>query len=632
MEPDLKRPRIAATADLRSIVNLAREQKDGANRRTDTAKGVVRRPRSLEGKPLSDRAAERHFLRRAKLKNDSLGTETEAEKAEYDEAELSTEQGQIQEQQFQEMLKDNGVGERTGWLEVMSRCTSDHRYLLVKPYGLRKHVWVKYNQKLAKFRRRKGILKRRRTAEEFQQLLDTTFEEEPYTVLSLNRCRPEAVRSLEADARYQAIEQRERVGLIKSFFSARARKGAAEQAKRRRKALDTVQSTLDERIHPSLRPPRERTDDADNKGALGSRSPTQPESTTDAAVQAANPQSRESTLQYFDDLTSTHELERFVRGMPESSMIDQNDLTGLVRNWRRNLHSLVREKKAREREAKRAQQREYRAVFRSGVESMILSGRLPIYPRWKDVCETVAKESFAKTETELGAMPVDLFEDGVRLFEDRVQSHREEFKRRLKDSGIEVTESTTIEDLQKTEGVAGFLETVEVSVATALLSDRQRKESKRKQKEKDRALASFDVFLRGFDAPSTTPFEEAHATWKEESIYIELQKVIGRDMLKRAYDDFMQWRKEKEEKRIKRKYEQSHITSYEPSGVPTQENIKRARVSVVNHNSVRFNPGPQEEDNGWAAAVSAKPVNEATKLEEREKRKREILESLNSTS
>lgn len=613
-QPNSKRPR-TDPAGLKTTVSHPSDDKTGNKAR------VVRRPRASDGKPLTDHQSETYFLKRAAIRRKSKDVLGHEPIAPLSPCSTDLEKAKL----FDALLTEKGITDKMTWLETMSRCAGDQRYTVIMPYGKRKYAWVKYCQKFVKDKRRANILQTRRIAEEFHALMSATFINEAYNALSLSRCKPENVRIFESDPRYAAVKEKERSVLIKSFFSSRARKNAKERAKLKKEALFRMSRLLEKKVHPSLlaTPHRNAVGVGDKKKGDAENEKEDSEKEEDENT------GKEDKITFFDDRTQFREIERYLSSLPDAEYLSTEDMTDLVRDWRRYFESLLQQKRAREREARKLQQKEYRANFRTGIEKMMLDGLLPTNVRWKDVSETIAKESFAKPESELDARPSELFEDGKGLFESRLHKHREEFKRLLKDAQIVVTDSSTLEEISKNESLGAFLNNLEGSIGTALFLDRQRKESKRRQRERDRILREYEEFIQRSDIPLRKSFESVVESWKELPEFKRFQSVLGVDGVEQMYSQHMSWRIAEEQRIMKRKLETHEPIPFGQSLVPMGEDVKRARMSNMLPEPISFPPLPQgEEENGWAAAVSANPLTEAEKLAAREKRKREILESV----
>lgn len=616
-----KRARIdPVVGDLRQKLLKRREEKVRRNEK------VLRRPRNSEGKALSDRQAEAYFLRRAKIRG---GEGTEIVVTNEVDAEAI----------FIQLLREKGIGANETWLEAMGRCADDSRYLAVKSYGSRKNAWLKARQKATKEERRQRIVTNRANDEAFLKLMGEVFVDEPFTATTLERCNPESVRRFESDSRFRAVDERKRANLIKCFLGVRSRKGERERKNRRRECMESMRAELDKMIDPSL-----VSINGTEKGQKdGQNILMVAENTKGQNASSFNPPSNGKT--FFNDRTPFRELERFLINIPGSDIVSDNDRADIIREWRKHWDKLMHEKRSREREELKALQRERRASFRSGVEGMLLENRIPISAHWKDVADIVMKESFAMSEEDLDARPSDLFHDGVDLFQDTVHRHREEFKRLVKESGVEIQDSTTVEDLQKVNILNEFVKGQKESIVAALLVDRKRRESRRRQKEMQRAAEGFEEVLRHTAVNASSTYESITEMLKDRSVYKQLFALGGDAGVRRVYDEFMKkWRvselEEAEPNRLKRKHgDPAAPIPFDHEALAALERAKRIRLpGGVPIPQVPYRPPPPpvtvpvhvEEESGWAAAVSAKPMTEKEKLEAKEKRKRELLGTLES--
>lgn len=579
--------------------------------------GIVRRPRDAEGKPLTDRASEGYFLKRAEIRRKGRADSTPTVPSFNAEA-----TPQERRAVFDNLLAERGMTGSSSWLEVMARCADDPRYRVVESYGLRKDTWHKFREKRRRTDHRNEIVRARKASEDLIALMDETFKEEKIHVLTLSRCSADKVRAFEADARAKALKERDRSVLIKTYFASRARRGAVELARKRKKLLADINAELQRKIHPSLLPPL--------RDLNGIRKDDE-EVDADEAKMEEDVTMEEKDKDYFNDRTSYRELERFIGGLDVERIASGDDIAEVIHKWRRQVDMLSEQKLIRERELRKKTEKDNRGRFRTGILDMILEGRLSFTARWKEVSETVGKEHFAKSENELGARPIDLFEDGMQLFEKRVERYREEFRQLLKDGDVEVNNNTTVESLGELECMKGFVDGIEKAVVHALLVDRQRKESKRRMKERDRLLGEFDDLLRSSDLSSEVVFEKAEEDWKDMSTYKELMELGAHEIIRRKYDEFMRRRRVKDERKVKRKAE----VQADGDGLPgVNPRVKRSRVAMVPRRGSTTNLGgrvvaiAKEEENGWDAVVSEKvTMTEEEKTAEKERRKREILQA-----
>lgn len=611
---DAKRLRTdSPIGDLRQKISKPR---DGKEKKADVP---VRRPRNSEGKTLTDRQAESYFLSRVKIR----GSE---------EAEASMVENANAEVLFLELLKEKGIGEKSSWLETMARCSQDPRYTSLKPYGARKHAWHKAKQKASKESRRMKVMTSRMRDGSFLEAMEEFFENEPFSATTLERCSSDNVKRFQSDQRSQAVDERKRAVLIESFLAVRSRQGIRKRASKRKEYMAKMRAELERMIDPSLTlisggDTRITDKDLDDIKLNG-----------ETRDEAAN-----GTV-YFTDRTPFRELEHFLVKLPGSAFVNESDRASIIRDWRRHLDKLAHEKRSREREARKSLRRERRAAFRSGLEKMMLDGRIPFSPHWKDVSEDVMRESFAMREEDLDARPSDLFHDGVDLFHERVQKHQDEFKRLLKDSKVEVQSRTTLDELRKVKVLNEFFSHMKESIAEALLADRKRRESKRRQRDLQRATEDFETLLRRYASAmglnaSSSP-EAIIEGVKERSAYKQILAVGGEDLVVQCCKDFLERLRDKEQReadknRLKRKHDNPNAPiPFDYEALAALERAKRIRlpglpVPQVPHMPLRAPPAPPpvrvEEESGWAAAVSSRPLSEKEQQEERERRRRELL-------
>eukprot|EP00178_Gracilaria_changii_P024208 TRINITY_DN729_c0_g1_i1.p1 TRINITY_DN729_c0_g1~~TRINITY_DN729_c0_g1_i1.p1 ORF type:complete len:851 (+),score=132.26 TRINITY_DN729_c0_g1_i1:4881-7433(+) len=588
------------------------------HKKADTAKKrVVRRPRSRDGKALTDRQAEAYFLKRAEIRK----TKSQTEQTEFT-AEESLSPSSCQ-RHFYDLLKEKGFTAKSSWLEVMSGCSSDPRYALISSYGKRKDAWIKYCDKEKKAEGRREILRVRRASEDLLALLGECFKNEPYDVPNLNRCRRENVLAMEDDPRFSAVEERSRMNLVRAFFNARVRDGRAEREKRRKKAIDAVSSELERRIHPALlpvQPEKDKNPTMENERKTGNGASGE----TSEEVSSRPNAGVHPTL---TDATPYRELRKFAFELDKDHDLDEEDVARIIRHFKKKVDALVQRKRSKEKEILKAKQRSCRADFRAGVEKMILSGKIPPTARWKDVSMIIGKEDFAKPESELAASPMDLFEDAIAMFEQSIHKRREEFRRILKDSNVEISEETTVETLQNIEPLKVYLKSMEPIVIDALIEDRKRKEKRKRQKEREAAEEDYRDFLSRTLTSTEQSYDSMPQSWKEDPSLVHANAQLGEARTRELYELQMLSMRAREGHMTKRKFETT-LDSGALASLSEMGATKRVRISA-NHSPLPFETEPpNEEEDGWAAAVSAKPLSEAEKAEQRERRKREILGAL----
>lgn len=595
----------------------------------------VRRPRTAEGKALTDKAAEKYFITRAALRKSADDADNVALPTFEDEVDVRGTAGTTgwTEERiavFETMLRDCNITAQSSWLETMATCTDDKRYQVLPSYGLRKHAWNNYRQKDLHMQRRTAILAERATATAFMELLEECFGSEPADVLTLDACRPTAVRTFQAEQRYRTMSSDEnRHALTRAFFSQRQRKAEREREALRKECLSAMRASLDAKIDPAIL-------DVDSTSA---GKPTLSDVEAPAAVKNVTDAKDKKT--WFTDRTLFRDLEKFLSDQSQFRDVSEEDRAMVIRDWRRDVGRIVMEKRAREKEARRFLERQNRARFRDGVEKMLLDGRLAIGARWRDVAETVCKEDFAQDEQDLGARPSALFEDAHEMFNKRVHTHKDQFKKLVKDADLDITEKTTVEELRKVEALASLISTLQDSIVTALLLDRKRKEEKRRI----RAIEDFGDLLRRRDFASDATPESIIELVSARSAYKQLHAMIGDEGMTKIVAESLERRRAKDQKRAKRKMDDMngpppmhHNSGLPLGGASADDRAKRPRLGQ-GHGRIRgeqrpvllpFGAAAREEESGWAAAVSNKPMTETERAEERERRKREILAGMDS--
>lgn len=582
---------------------------------------IVRRPRDAGGKPLSDRAAEKYFLNRAEIRRK---TRYRVERT----PQRTVNHNASQEERtnsFYAMLSDHNVPHSSSWLEAMFRCAEDARYQLLESYGARKNAWEKYCQKRAKGLRRAAVIASRKKDDDFVLLLQRCFDTEPFNVRSLSKCDEDSVSSFKCDPCFRAVDEQKRSDLVSAFFATRERRGILERKHKKDKVLEQMNDALQEKVAPTLR----RISGGNNKG--------------DEVMSPINDGIGEgedyNESLFFTNRTSFRELEHFLSLFPGAEYVSQDDISDLICSFRRQVDLLAEEKQTREREARKRLQHENRGRFRNGILDMVLQGRIPVTAKWKEVSEIVAREKFAKPEAELGFRPSALFEDGMSLFQDRAYNHREKFKQLLKDASVEISNETTIDKLVKIESFVPFCKGLERPILEALLVDRQRKENKRRQKDRERLTMEFENLLRSSDISSDATLDDMKMRLKDNAIFSKVLTLCGEEAVKKAFDEFILWKKGREERK-KRKFEREQARADGEDMVGGSERVKQPRVlpniklPYVGQGgvpAVRPPAMPREEENGWTAVVTEKAtMTEEEKLLEKERQKRELLEALDS--
>lgn len=662
--------------------------------------GPARRPLDADGNPMTDRVAETYFLKRAQIFQGSEGNDaTVAKNTVKNQLPISTTDVCFLERTraFYSMLEEASVTTATSWLDVMARCAGDPRYMGLQKYGFRKDAWHKFRAKRERSARRHEIVNSRERALQVVRCLEEYVTNVDDRILTLQRCPPDVVRDVEADPRFRAVFDQIRAPIVRAFFAMRARRAAVHRAQKRKEALERMAEALEERFDPLLKNAvsndlgvdgdKDRTAD---KGAISKdpeRSEHGPPESTKTMVMNFTVENNEGIVQHndgygisrketppiFTEKTSHREIERFLQGFDGYEDVSSDDISDLIRRWRRRMNVLIEEKNAREREIRKTKLRENRAMFRTGVLNLILQGKVPFTARWKEAIDVVSNETFAKSEAELGSRPADLFDDGMRMFDERVQRHRDEFKKLVRESEIEVNNQISLETLSTFPPLKKFLDGVEKVIAQALLVDRQRKEMKRRMKEREKLVAEFRRVVISSELPAEVTFEDAVGQWTRLPVYQQLEAAGAQDAMRRVFIEYTNFRRSKDEhdRRLKRKLEMDgvdetdiearltglhhvaglpsiHGTVVSPGGhgisglnmvmgagtaLVSRDHAKRQRLGDME--MVDSRPYPQtaarDDDTGWAAVVSEKQsLTDEQKAAERERHKREILQALES--
>lgn len=674
----------------------------GATSRTKRKVGPTRRPRDADGNPMTDRAAEAYFLKRAEILQVSpnsngdelvLPVRTRKEKTS---ASASTTSLVEKTQSFYTMLEEAAITAETPWLDVMARCAGDSRYTGLEKYGIRKDAWHKYRAKYERLAHRAQILDSRKKAACLIDCLEEHVVDVDDRVLSFHRCPPRVIQDVEDDPRYKEVSDPTRASILKVFFAKRARLSAALRARRRKDVLAHMAEALEDRIDPALtesvhggegKIALEERNDVNDDGNVGARPGGSNPGNIDKGVKGNNKMNiddnvnenggdkhskAEVRVPIFSERTSYRELDQFLQTMEGYGDISSEDVSDLIHRWQRRVDMLCEERAVRERERRKTKLRENRAKFRHGVLNMVLCGKVPFTAHWKEVSDLVCEEDFARPEVELGSRLADLFEDGLRLFEERVQKRRDEFKRLIKENNVDVNDQTTLETLSILSSLKSFLGDVEKPIAQALLVDRQRKESKRRKKEREKLEAEFRQIIFSSDLPADVTFEECMGRWANLPVYKQLTTIGAQDTMRRDFDEYLRFRRSKDDsdRRLKRKLEldetgaevasgmvtgnvhsMANVSSSlgiggmsaiaraprmdglsDPSSFTPHDRLKRLRVSGMGATGGPPFSGTlsRDEETGWAAVVSEKQLTDEQKAADRERRKQEILKSFES--
>lgn len=664
--------------------------------------GPTRRPRDAEDNPMTDRAAEVYFLKRAEIlqmppasDSDVLMVQAGVRRGKSL-ASVPAETQVEKTQAFYTMLEEAGITAETPWLDVMARCAGDVRYTALEKYGIRKDTWHKYRAKYERLARRAEILDYRKKAVRLMECLEEHVVDVDDHVLTLHRCPPRVIQDVEEDPRFKAVPDLTRASLVKAFFAKRARLSAALRARRRKDILAHMAEALDRRIDPALKEPEHGSEgkidskelkdvieagnmkvraDAINLGNIIERSKG------DDSIQLGSKVNEGRQNEYiapnnrspiFTERTAYRDLDQFLQSIEGYGDVSYEDVSDVIHRWQRRMDILCEERAAREHEMRKAKLRENRAMFRHGVLDMILHGKVPFTARWKEVSDMVGEEDFAKPEVELGCRPAELFEDGLRMFEERVQKRRDEFKRLIKESGVDVNNQTTLDTLFSFPLLKPVLSDMEKPIAHALLVDRQRKENKRRMKEREKLAAEFRQIIVSSDLPSNAKFEDCVGQWTELPVYKQLTAIGAQDTMQRVFDEHFRFRRSKDDRdrRLKRKLELDDMDTGVSLGIPhanlhgntnvsgaietsdmpgisrapgmdglsggsnftPHDRMKRLRVSGIGAiDEPSFSRAvSRDEETGWAAVVSEKQLTDEQKAADRERRKQEILKSYES--
>lgn len=604
-----KRPRIGA-ADSTAAARIG-----------NAASQTYRRPRDSEGDPMSNRPAEKWLLARAARRK----AEKEAALAETKKADPSQpeKQGNASESKdskdvlmkdsendgdssgrsaserksrFMAMLDDRGVQVGNTWFRAMCLCVDDERYLDLPTYGERKSAFHAWSQKKMSQQRREEVKKNLTANDEFLEMLKEVLHNEPMYRRAIEDCRSETLKRVRESKEYRAIKSDAcRQNLARAFLDNRRRSYERKKAEDRKRMLRTVRETLDAMTEPSIRPKSSRRVKSDG------------ERETPAKEQYGPP--------WLDDRSSFREVEPRLSELSFFRELDKRDVRDIFQDWIRDVDKTVEDKRIREKETRKVQQRANRAKFRAGVLQMMLEGRVSFRAQWREVATDIGKEPFACPENELGERPGNLFKDALDDFDEKVHEHKEGFKELIRESSITVNEETTLETLNENEKVAEFLKPLPKSIASALLIDRKRKEHRRRQ----HALTDYEEMLRELfrrdELQLDSTFEAVQPVLEAKDQTKGLVAIAGVAEARRSFDEFIERRKAREARRSKRRSDDT----------ASQSEHKRPRLHDPR---ARTGQTSRDEETGWAAAVSAKPLSAAEKAAALEKKKKKLLASL----
>lgn len=581
------------------------------------------RPRDEDGEPMSNRQAEKWLLARARkrkagkvalnnegvAKTDENGATDVQKEDSKRENERTTTKSEVKEEAsnpidepFNEHLKDNesknesndklytfekkrlfmnmlderGVKITSSWFLAMCLCVEDERYLLVPTYGDRKTAFHSWVQKKKSSKHGDEIKASLKASDDYLEMLKRELDKEPMYRRAIEDCRADVVKRIRECREYRAIKSdAKRQSLTRAFFDLRKREQEQRKEQERWRMLRTARATLDAMTNPEIRPQprRGRPDDP-------------------PAVQ------KEYGPPWLDDRTKFREVDRRLHSaLSFYRELDSRDIRDIFENWLRDVDLVVDERLEREKEARKNAQRDRRAKFRESVLAMLLDGRVDFRAAWRDVATEIGREEFACSESELGERPANLFKDSLKMFDDRVLEHKDEFKEAIRAGEVIISDRTSVEELMKVEGVAKFFEPLEQPIREALLLDRQKKEHRRRK----HAVEDFEGLMRNMvkreEMKLEATYDESKEVLADKKETLALRAVMDEEGVRKAFDEFVERRR----RHLKRRSDEPLATS-----------VKRPRFKA-------------EEETGWAAAVSATPLTAAEKAAALNKRKRDLL-------
>jgi hypothetical protein len=198
-----------------------------------------------------------------------------------------------------------------------------------------------------------------------------------------------------------------------------------------------------------------------------------------------------------------------------------------------------------------------------------------------------------------------------------------------------------VEDIRRMEVFQHVLDGVPDSIAGALLYERRKKELYRKEQ----ATSYFEELLERRNIDSSTKWEALEASLLERTAYKNLFQIVGAEGVKSVFDGIV----DRHEKRRKRRADEDAAGSqsrHPDSAFPVRESNRKSSGSHDGRalpitgmqppmKKTKYGPaaprGPvpvfnrKEEDSGWAAVISQKPLSDKERREELERKKREIL-------
>uniref|UniRef100_A0A7S1XEM8 WW domain-containing protein n=1 Tax=Compsopogon caeruleus TaxID=31354 RepID=A0A7S1XEM8_9RHOD len=421
---------------------------------------ISTRPRKPDGLPMGDREAEFHFLEEAR--------KTKKFQQAIPKPLGDTLKAQLQ---FRSMLADFNVTSKHSWLDAIQICAHDSRYLgSVRTYGERKHAYQVYKAQLLKRERIDAILTHRRKIEEFYSMLDEYLKQEDDGARSLQDCREPAVRRIEADERYLSItEDMQRGDLLSFYFTTRQR--ARKEAKRRARqakmeALRTkIEVLADEKV-PRLK-----------------------------------------------ERISLRELADILKDESEFKALGSADSDVVLEQWQRDAERLAAEKLAREREERKAAEKEHRIRFRRGVESMLRERRIPLRSNWREAAGTVEAEDWARSDLIRSRYP-EIFIDVVTEVEARCKGYRDRLRKVAKELKFEFRPESSVEEFLQLPDVRGKLgEALPEDWIPVVFLDTRDKTIERKEKEIQAVKKDFHELLERKEFGLDSKWKEVKVSW-----------------------------------------------------------------------------------------------------------------------
>eukprot|EP00190_Bangiopsis_sp_CCMP1999_P003897 CAMPEP_0198736292 /NCGR_PEP_ID=MMETSP1475-20131203/64729_1 /TAXON_ID= ORGANISM="Unidentified sp., Strain CCMP1999" /NCGR_SAMPLE_ID=MMETSP1475 /ASSEMBLY_ACC=CAM_ASM_001111 /LENGTH=806 /DNA_ID=CAMNT_0044500073 /DNA_START=65 /DNA_END=2485 /DNA_ORIENTATION=- len=483
-------------------------KRGGVSGRGSRRKIGVQRPRNEKGKPLQDKQAEQYFIveaERKRKKNVNVDYFDPENMDLHEKYEL-----------FKKMLEENGITGQHRWLETMKICTADPRYKVLSKYGLRHDAFVKYKAQAQKRERIEKVLQFRKARDDFMEMLEEHLHDSEDKARSLEDLPVEKVRLVEIDSRYKAIEDAdERKDMVRGYFIDRERKLREASRRKRKEAMASFLKALEEES------------------------------------QGASPRIHERTsFREVCDIFANHEAYK---------ALDDADRSSIYETWQKDLEARVVEARMKEKEKKRASEREKRAAFRRGVEELILSKTIDLTMKWKAAEAIIKEQPWYTALQEQDARASDLYADVVKAVEDKILSHKDKFKSILKEKDLQVAHSSKFEDIWST--AKDELEAAGINEVYAMdLFDRQREKAisakKKEEKRIEKIKIDFWDLLRRKDIGPESTWKDAKSVVSARSAYKDLVAIGGDSLAQKAFQEYVAHRKERGEKREKREKRQ----------------------------------------------------------------------------